>query len=497
MIKKLKNLIWHYVGSEALPLDARMINMACFVGLAATLIATLTRIAMGSSWEMILIMIGISLSVVLILYFGNRFRLYAFITYFMLIMLSDILFPIALLFLGGADSGMAAFFVLSIVAIFFLSRGLTRVMLLATHILWVIFCYFLALYFPNLVTTLSPLRQTLDNIQSFVVAGFFVGCVIQFQNRIFLAEKKKADSAAEKLLYRGKLLQAVNDAAAILLSTDEEVPEDALRKSVEMIGRCLDIDRVNIWKNDNREGCLYYRQIYTWLADDESRQEPFMEFAYHDTFPNWEGILSSGRSINGPIRGHPDIDRILLGPYKIKSILVIPVFLRDRFWGFVSFDDIKDEREFSGEEESILRSAGLLMVNALLRYERIQNLIKAEEKALSSTRAKSSFLANMSHEIRTPMNAIIGMTAIGKSAQETERKDYCFNKIEDASTHLLGVINDILDISKIEANKLEISSAEFNFEKMLQRVVNVITFRVDEKRQHFTVDIGRHIPRFL
>ncbi|MDR2608431.1 MAG: response regulator [Treponema sp.] len=497
MIKKLKSFIHRYVSSEALPLDARMINMVCFVGLAATIIATLSRIAMGSSREMILIMIGISLSVVLIFYFGNRFRLYAFITWVILIMLSDILFPIALLFLGGADSGMAAFFVLSITAIIFLSRGLTRVVLLVTHILWVVFCYFLALYFPNLVTTLSPSYQTLDNIQSFIVAGFFVGCVILFQNRIFLAEKKKADSAAEKLLYREKLLQTVNSAAAILLSTDEEVPEEALRKSIEMIGLCLDIDRVNIWKNDRREGCVYYRQIYTWIADDKSHQESFMEFAYHDTFPNWEGILSSGRSINGPIRSQQGIEKILLEPYKIKSLLVIPMFLRDRFWGFVSFDDIHDEREFSGEEESILRSAGLLMVNAILRYERIQNLIKAEEEALSSTRAKSNFLANMSHEIRTPMNAIIGMTAIGKSAQETERKDYCFNKIEDASTHLLGVINDILDISKIEANKLELSLAEFNFEKMLQRVVNVITFRVDEKRQHFTVDIDRHIPRFL
>jgi signal transduction histidine kinase len=86
----------------------------------------------------------------------------------------------------------------------------------------------------------------------------------------------------------------------------------------------------------------------------------------------------------------------------------------------------------------------------------------------------------MSHEIRTPMNAIIGMTSIGKTATDNVRKDYSFTKIEDASNHLLGVINDILDMSKIEANKLELSPVEFNFEKMLQRVVNVINFRVDE-----------------
>jgi PAS domain S-box-containing protein len=117
-----------------------------------------------------------------------------------------------------------------------------------------------------------------------------------------------------------------------------------------------------------------------------------------------------------------------------------------------------------------------------------------EEQALSASRAKSAFLANMSHEIRTPMNAIIGMIAIGKSASDIERKDYCFKKIEDASAHLLGVINDILDMSKIEASKFELSPVEFDFEKMLQRVVNVVSFRMEEKRQKFTIRIDEEIP---
>jgi len=121
----------------------------------------------------------------------------------------------------------------------------------------------------------------------------------------------------------------------------------------------------------------------------------------------------------------------------------------------------------------------------------------AKNKSDRESRHKSAFLANMSHEIRTPMNAIIGMTTIGKSADSLERKDYCFNKIEDASNHLLGVINDILDMSKIEANKFELVSDEFNFEKMLQRVVNVVNFRVDEKHHKFAVHIDKKIPKYL
>jgi CheY-like chemotaxis protein len=89
------------------------------------------------------------------------------------------------------------------------------------------------------------------------------------------------------------------------------------------------------------------------------------------------------------------------------------------------------------------------------------------------------------------------MTAIGKSAGDVSRKDYCFERIENASQHLLGVINDVLDMSKIEAGKFELSYVEFDFEKMLQRVVNIVSFRTDEKKQKLSVHIDKSIPRTL
>jgi CheY-like chemotaxis protein len=101
----------------------------------------------------------------------------------------------------------------------------------------------------------------------------------------------------------------------------------------------------------------------------------------------------------------------------------------------------------------------------------------------------------MSHEIRTPMNAIIGMINIGKTSEELERKDYCLNRIEEASVHLLGVINDVLDMSKIESGKFDLSSAAFDFGEMFHRVMNVVKFRADEKHQTLTVQIDNDIPK--
>ena len=124
----------------------------------------------------------------------------------------------------------------------------------------------------------------------------------------------------------------------------------------------------------------------------------------------------------------------------------------------------------------------------------IQNAIKRAEEA---SKAKSSFLANMSHEIRTPLNAVIGMANIGHPAADIEKKNYCFEKIKGASTHLLGVINDILDMSKIEADKFELSFTKFDFARMLRRVTDVIGFKIDEKRQRLNLSLDPAIPRCI
>ncbi|MDR0861759.1 MAG: response regulator [Oscillospiraceae bacterium] len=147
----------------------------------------------------------------------------------------------------------------------------------------------------------------------------------------------------------------------------------------------------------------------------------------------------------------------------------------------------------SGEAEGIM---AFFFDTTDITHARIE-AEKAREEAIRASIAKSDFLANMSHEMRTPLNAVIGMTSIAARAADIERKNYCLGKIQDASTHLLGVINDILDMSKIEANKLELSPDEFVFEKMLKKVVNVINFRVDEKHQNLQVRFDPEIPRVL
>ena len=132
---------------------------------------------------------------------------------------------------------------------------------------------------------------------------------------------------------------------------------------------------------------------------------------------------------------------------------------------------------------------------AFIIFHDMTEIMETKERTEQASRAKSNFLANMSHEIRTPLNAIIGMAAIAKSSEDTKRKDYCLDKVEGASIHLLGIINDILDMSKIEEDKFELSCTEFEFPAMIQRVVNIFEFRFREKKQKFTVNHDPAVPR--
>ena len=127
----------------------------------------------------------------------------------------------------------------------------------------------------------------------------------------------------------------------------------------------------------------------------------------------------------------------------------------------------------------------------------ITELLAAKEQAEQGSRSKSEFLSRMSHEMRTPMNAIIGMTGIAKNSDDPAKKEYCLDRIDEASRHLLGVINDVLDMSKIEADKFELSFTEFSFEHMLSGALNVVKFRIDEKQQEFSTVINPAVPAFL
>ena len=130
-------------------------------------------------------------------------------------------------------------------------------------------------------------------------------------------------------------------------------------------------------------------------------------------------------------------------------------------------------------------------------YKRTAELQVQTDAATVAAKAKGEFLARMSHEIRTPLNAIIGMNNIALNSNDLQKSHECHEKIDNASRHLLGVINDILDMSKIDADKFDLSYSEFDFEKVMMSIINVTNFRVEEKHQDLIINLGRDVPAII
>lgn len=122
--------------------------------------------------------------------------------------------------------------------------------------------------------------------------------------------------------------------------------------------------------------------------------------------------------------------------------------------------------------------------------EQVQAIEKARQEAVEANQAKSQFLSSMSHDIRTPMNAIVGMTEIAlKNIQEPERVEDCLKKVKLSSKHLLGLINDVLDMSKIESGKMILNINHVSLGETMNDIVNIIQPQIKERSQFFDIFI--------
>jgi len=184
---------------------------------------------------------------------------------------------------------------------------------------------------------------------------------------------------------------------------------------------------------------------------------------------------------------------VILLAFKLQRIFTDPITILTK-----KMDAVTQKNDFSllenknNDEFSVLFNGYNAMISQI--NEQQINLKKETQRAEEANRAKSSFLANMSHEIRTPMNAIIGFTdLLDEQVKEKRLKSY-IKTIKSAGATLLALINDILDLSKIEAGKLSIISRPTNLKKLIEEIATVFTMKVQEKGIDLIVKVDENIP---
>ena len=288
-----------------------------------------------------------------------------------------------------------------------------------------------------------------------------------------------------------------------------------LRMEIRKLNRQIDTIQNNIRRQ--RASVIARTNVDTMKAAEKSRQEDYMNlllansldiillFDNHGHFAYCTDVFLKKANIAnyGLINGHhySEVFRPLCDDMLFEKIDASFKQMIEDKKPIVFEQDVDFQRDGVLSRCTIgftpMLDDGGALKGALVFFHDITDAFRAVQEAEYANRAKSIFLANMSHEMRTPLNAIIGMITIAGQTDEIEKKDYCLEKIEEASKHLLGVINDVLDMSKIEANKLELNYTAFDLRQTLDRIVNIMDFPISQKQQKFFTRIDENIPRIV
>ncbi len=320
-----------------------------------------------------------------------------------------------------------------------------------------------------------------------------------------ISERKLNEILLEK---KSKLLQGISRAIAALIAAADET--EGFNSALRLLGEFASVDRVYLFRHfeDEFTGEKYFSLNYEWtssgivaqIKDPAFRRISYSRFSALQLYEQ----LSKGHSLSFIIKNLSKEEKKAFIDSSIKSIILVPILIEGNYWGFIGFDDCHSDRLWTSDEESILSTMAAVLGAVIKRNQIAEQLLKKNielDKAITETeqaaKAKSEFLALMSHEIRTPMNGVIGMTALLLETMLTDAQREYVNTIKLSGEQLLVIINDILDFTKIESEKLELESIPFLLNECIEDSLELISSKAAEKDIEIFYRMTDDVPQII
>jgi PAS domain S-box-containing protein len=311
---------------------------------------------------------------------------------------------------------------------------------------------------------------------------------------IDMTERKRAEEAlAAKSAFESIISQNAHRFLTL------ENLDDSIDNCLANVGNFCGAQRAYLFQFNPDE--INMSNTHEWCAPGVISEIENLQDLPIDMFPWWMKLLQAGEiiRIENVAELPPEAwnEKEILEAQNVSSLLVVPFLVKSKLAGFIGFDDIYLTRKWSEKELTSLTVLAEIIGVAIERKRSEEELVKSKEAAEAANVAKSEFLSIMSHELRTPMNAIIGFTDILSETKLAGEQQRYVEILKKSSDRLLNLIEDILDLSKIEEGKFELEILDFDLSEIMEILVDTMGPRANEKSLKLRYNIEDDVPLLL
>lgn len=305
--------------------------------------------------------------------------------------------------------------------------------------------------------------------------------------------------AREQLDISQKVLLAINQANTLFLTNSNF--DDVILQALKCLGQALNIHGIILFENNsilnrNIRATIKYEWDYNGKPSKMNNPE-FQNFLMPPFFYTWHKALKKREQVFANLNNMNDELKTYFETLHIKSIFISPIFIDDFFYGFLTYEDRENYRDWNITFQEFLKNFSFGVGGAIKKEISNADLIDAKLKAEEMSKLKSSFVANITHEIRTPINAIIGLAeVISLETENDDLKNYTI-LIKENGKKLLNSISTVLDFSKYEANRDNLTPEIIEVKPFLEESHNFLKILANKKNLQLNLTLPTSNPKIL